>query len=420
MKHDLDYYRAIQGLSDVQTAKEAEIRLIRHEVTRDFENTIDCEDVKINGCDAKLLVTKTPDYAAKKIASKPGEPYALGDLVTWLGASWLVDAIDSDDRINVHGKMRRCTTLLRWKDGGVIREYPATSEDATRYGDGEKAGRLITVSDFQLKFRLHLDEHSAKLDRGQRFLVDADQYLTDMATVGLNPAAYKVTRRNVVTGSTVGSGYLELTVVECEFSKRDNVELMVADYYDGDDVYALSITNASGDIQLTPNATYALQYTATKNGASANQSDILFASDDVRVATVSAEGVITAVANGCCVVTLSLGHIKRSVDVNVQSFAPEFVIKIEPKDGVFELQPNFPKHINISIWSGDTKLNHALSAEIIGGSAYASILSTDGATVVIRAAGNESFIGKNVVLRVRQNYPIGIEADATFKIAGWF
>lgn len=421
MIKDLGYYRAIQGIGDVTTRKQADIMRIRAELLRDFENTIDCEDVKINGNDSKLLITKTLDYTMKKIVSKPGEPYVLGDVVSWAGADWLVDVIDSDDRINTHGKMRRCTTMLRWKDSaGVIHEYPATSEDATRYGDGENAGKLVTVGDFQLKFKLHLDEHSAQINRGQRFLIDADKYLGAMTAAGLKPTAYKVTRRNVITGNGVGDGCLELTVVECEFSKRDNVDLMVADYYDGNDVYTLEITNATSDIVLVPDTTYALEFAATKNGVTLEQTDILFTSDDVTVATISNGGVITAVSRGRCVITLSVGNVKRIVEVSVEAFAPEFVIKIEPQDGMLELQPNFPKTINISIWSGDTKLTHELQTEIIGGSAYASIVSSGNDKVVIRAAANESFIGKSVVLRVRQIYPIGIYEDATFKIAGWF
>lgn len=231
MKHDLAYYRMIQGHDDAMSAKDAEIRMIKSELDRDFSASLDCENVQVNGTSQDLLITKTVDPTIKSITSRPSDVFNLGDIVGWLGTDWIVDAIDADNRITTRGKMRRCNVVLKWLDEDrKTLSYPAYCEDATKYSEGITAGKLLQVPDFQIKVKLHLDGNTVKLNRGKRFLLDAGQYASDMAAAGDHPSAYIITRRNVLTGNHSGHGYVELTLVETAFSERDNAELMIADY----------------------------------------------------------------------------------------------------------------------------------------------------------------------------------------------
>ena len=54
-------------------------------------------------------------------------------------------------------------------------------------------------------------------------------YLDAMAENGITPNAYKVTRRNVTTGTFPTVGYVEITMVEDQFvAGADDLENMIA------------------------------------------------------------------------------------------------------------------------------------------------------------------------------------------------
>lgn len=420
MNHDLDYYRKIQGLNDTTTEKEAEIRLIKGELTRDFYNTLDCESVQINGVSSDLLITKSTDQTIKNITTKPDESVHLGDIISWCDTNWIVDTIDADSRINTHGKMRRCNVVLKWMDeGGVTRSYPGFCEDATKYGEGVSGSKMLQTGEFQIKLKIHLDEHSVKINRDRRFLLDASQYLAQMETTGSHPSAYIVTRRNVLTGTHAGHGYVELTLCETAFSELDNPALMLADYYSADDVFAITVANADGNLTIAKGATYTLSCAATKNGTALDQTSILFQSSDTSVATVSTAGVIKGVENGTCSITAKAGNVEKSISVAVYDSAPSYVIHINPVDNDFSVVYGMSKTVNISIESNNVELPYTLSSEIISGSSYASITNSSDNQIVVSATNNPDNVGKIFTLKVSEAGR-GITAEADFKIEGWF
>lgn len=219
-------------MNGAASAKDAEIRLIKSELDRDFTNSLDCESVTINGTAATVLITKATDLTIKNVITRPDESIYLGDIVNWCDTDWIVHEIDADDRIHSRGKMRRCNVVMRWRDSdSITHAYPAFCEDATKYSEGITNNKQMQIPDFQIKVKLRLDKHSAKLNRDKRFLLDSVEFLPEIEASGSHPSAYIVTRRNVLTGSHDGHGYVELTLVECGYSEeRDNAELMIADY----------------------------------------------------------------------------------------------------------------------------------------------------------------------------------------------
>lgn len=416
MIHDLDYYRKIQGVNGTSTAKEAEIRLIQEELLRDFENTLDCEDVKINGVDAKLLITKATDLNIKNVASKPTESVDLGDLVTWSGANWIVDVIDADTRINSKGKIHRCNATLRWRDeNGVSHSYPALCEDATKYSEGVQGGKILEVPDFQIKAKIRLDGHSAKLNRNKRFLLDAEIYLPQIEASGNHVSAFKVTRRNVITGNHAGHGYVELTMVECAYSDRDNPELMIADYYDAHDEYEVS-TNVN-TIVLAKGANFALTATAKKNGVALDQTSILFTSSDTSIATVSSTGVVRGVANGTCLITVKAGTAKKEIATRVETASATPVIKIScDSDTILYGQT---KRVEFKAYINGVETATTFSTSISGVVTVATVVESGSGYVVIRATDNAEMVGTAFTLTVA-SASLGASQTKEFGIGGWF
>lgn len=414
MIHDLDYYRKIQGVNGTSTAKEAEIRLIQEELIRDFENTLDCEDVKINGVDAKLLITKATDLNIKNVASKPTESVDLGDIVTWSGANWIVDVIDADTRINSKGKIHRCNATLRWRDeNGVSHSYPALCEDATKYSEGVQGGKILEVPDFQIKAKIRLDGHSAKLNRNKRFLLDAEIYLPQIEASGNHVSAFKVTRRNVITGNHAGHGYVELTMVECAYSDRDNPELMVADYYDAHDEYEVS-TNVN-TIVLAKDANFALTATAKKNGVALDQTSILFTSSDTSIATVSSAGVVRGVANGTCLITAKAGTARKEIATRVETGENKVVIHSD--QGALEVVYGQSIRLSADVFIGGAKVASPVAFSI--STTLASITEFGSDYVVITAANIQSNVGKEFVVSYHCAEH-SISNFVTVAVRGWF
>lgn len=414
MKHDLDYYRKIQGVNDASTAKEAEIRLIQEEVLRDFENTLDCEDVKLNGVDAKLLITKATDLSIKNVASKPTESVDLGDIVTWSGANWIVDVIDADTRINSKGKIRRCNTTLRWRDEkGTAHSYPAFCEDATKYSEGVSGGKMMEVPDFQIKAKIRLDANSAKLNRNKRFLLDAELYLSQIEASGNHVSAFRVTRRNVITGNHAGHGYVELTMVECAYSDRDNPELMIADYYDAHDEYEVS-TNVN-TIVVAKGANFALTATAKKNGVALDQTSILFTSSDTSIATVSSTGVVRGVKNGTCLITVKAGTVKKEIATRVETSENKVVIHSD--QGALEVVYGQSIRLSADVFISGAKVSSTVTFSI--STTLASITDFGSDYVVITAANIQSNVGKEFVVSYHCAEH-SISNFVTVAVRGWF
>lgn len=231
--------RIVSRTNGVDTMKEFMIRDIRQRITRDFRKSIDAEDVKINDEDHLVLITRDKgDEQIKRIKSLPDDRFELGDIVNWNGTNYIIYKMDADRRIQSKGRMYECNTTLRWKNkNGTIIERVGKAEDATKYGEGTEGTFRIRIGEFQLKVIIRLDSETARIKRDDRFIIDVDpKYFHDTDNLqngydscDIIPSVYKVTRRNVVTGTFPDIGYIELTLSEDQFvAGYDSLSDMIA------------------------------------------------------------------------------------------------------------------------------------------------------------------------------------------------
>lgn len=227
--------RIISRSNGVNSMKEYQIRDIKHRITRDFRKSIDAEDVTINGEPHLVLITRDKgDEQIKKIKSLPDDRFDLGDIVNWNGVDYIIYKMDADRRIQSKGRMYECNMKLRWKNSkGEIVERVGKGEDATKYGEGTEGTFRLRIGKFQLKVLLRLDEETVLIDRDDRFLIDADDFYDVMAEHNVMPNAYRVSRRNVTTGTFpqdgTQHGYVEITLVEDQFvAGSDDIENHIA------------------------------------------------------------------------------------------------------------------------------------------------------------------------------------------------
>ena len=227
--------RIISRSNGVNSMKEYQLRDIKHRITRDFRKSIDAEDVTINGEPHLVLITRDKgDEQIKKIKSLPDDRFDLGDIVNWNGVNYIIYKMDADRRIQSKGRMYECNMKLRWKNSkGEIIERVGKGEDATKYGEGTEGSFRLRIGEFQLKILIRLDEETVLIKRDDRFMIDAEDFLDVMTENGVMPNVYKVSRRNVTTGTFPqdGSqhGYIEITLVEDQFvAGSDDIENRIA------------------------------------------------------------------------------------------------------------------------------------------------------------------------------------------------
>jgi len=223
--------RIISRSNGVNSMKEYQLRDIKHRIKRDFRKSIDAEDVQINGEDQLVLITRDKgDEQIKKIKSLPDERFELGDIVTWNGVNYIIYKVDADRRIQTKGRMYECNMKLRWKNSkGEIIERVGKGEDATKYSEGTKGTNVLRIGDFQIKVIVQLDKETVLIKRNDRFIIDADGFIETMAENDILPNVFRVSRRNVITGTFPNVGYVEITLKEDQFvAGQDDMENMIA------------------------------------------------------------------------------------------------------------------------------------------------------------------------------------------------
>lgn len=224
--------RIISRSNGVGNFKELQLRDIKHRITRDFRKSIDAEDVQINGEDRLVLITRDKgDEQIKKIKSLPDERFDLGDIVNWNGTNYIIYKMDADRRIQSKGRMYECNMKLRWKNrNGEILERVGKGEDATKYGEGTEGTFRLRIGEFQLKIIVRLDAETLRISRDDRFIIDVNPSLyPEIQTGEVIPSVYRVSRRNVTTGTFPDVGYIEITLVEDQFvAGHDDLENMIA------------------------------------------------------------------------------------------------------------------------------------------------------------------------------------------------
>ena len=212
------------------TGRDREINLIKRDLSRLAPNSAAYKKISVDGKEQHVIMRSTDNYYTKELICMPGEHVAMGSLVDFVDAKWIVTERDFDDEIYGKSKMKMCNATLKWKaKDGTVYSYEGYADDATKYSEGTEGTRYLRVGEFQLKVFIPMDEITSQIYRDMRFIIDADKYVPSLIAVGDTPYVFRVTRRNIVTGTYRGEGYVEITLVEDSFiAGKDDAENMLA------------------------------------------------------------------------------------------------------------------------------------------------------------------------------------------------
>ena len=235
MKHDIAYYKKLQGALGSDSPKQTLMRQAAAEVNRCFQKTINWEVAEVNGQKIDLTITPGENEKHKKVKTRPGQTLRLGDIVHWANTAWLVNALDFNEELHCAAKMEQCNVVLRWQDNNLETQSEfGVAADATKYGSGTDTTAYLTLGSFVISVDVTVNERTMQLQRDQRFLIG-------YAGNGYRQTPFKITRINQITGTydiagqEIGKGYLQISMVEDQFREgKDNTELGIADYVDPD------------------------------------------------------------------------------------------------------------------------------------------------------------------------------------------
>jgi len=203
--------------------RQMRIERTQADIERRIRQSPSYRNVKINGIERSVVITRRPDMSEKNILALPEEHLPHGGIVEFADTRWLIAETDADNEMYERGIMLRCNHQLRWigKDG-QLKEKWCVIEDGTKYLIGEHAEEMMTVGDARIALTIGKDSDTAELTRGMRFLIDdpgADNVL-----------AYQITKPNRLFNVYDGRGVYRFILTETNLTSDDNVALRVADY----------------------------------------------------------------------------------------------------------------------------------------------------------------------------------------------
>lgn len=206
--------------------REATLRKEMNFLTHKLPNSLSYHNVKIDNSYRNVAIINTDILTEKFIITMPGETLPCGAMVFWEDNFWLVTEKDVNNEIYTKAKMEQCNYLLRWIDGdSEIHEQWCIIEDGTKYLTGELEDRhfVVTRGDSRIAMRISKNEHTVKLGREHRFLIDDPDSEIKLA--------YALTKPLKVGHVFNNEGIYSFVLQEVNSTDDDNHELSIADYY---------------------------------------------------------------------------------------------------------------------------------------------------------------------------------------------
>lgn len=208
-----------------KTKRERALNHTQSYISRKAIDSLSNHEVLINGIRQEVtILNQREDMALKKICSMPGETLIHGGIVEFADSMWIITELDANDEVYTSGKMQRCNHVLRWinREGKIIEKW-CVVEDGTKYLIGEKTEEMMSIGDARISVTISKDKDTAKLGRGDRFLIDD----VDSQEV----LAYQITKPNRLFNIYSDAGVYRFILNEVNVTDNDNLELRIADYY---------------------------------------------------------------------------------------------------------------------------------------------------------------------------------------------
>lgn len=369
----------------------------------------------IDGEERNCGIVSSNNTDQKKIISMPGERLLCGSYVQWMDNTWLITQLEASYQLYQTAIMRQCNYLLRWvNDEGAVISRWVYAQDGTKYMTGEYYQGMLTVGDARYQVTMPRDEQTAKINRGDRFIID------DPMTP--NPMAFEVTKPNRVSNTYVDEHGVYITMmVESNLRQDDNTDLMIANYYSRIGKVSLNIVNLVDGMTIRVGDEVNIESSLSVGGEPRVGYELEYKSSDDAIAAVDKDGLLIGVGEGECTITVAYGAQQDSILLNVESQSkeqPSKCISIETNDGSYDIYVGTSKTIDLFTYIGANRETKARYQCSIDSPASVASVTCDGSTAIISTASNRKNIGQPVMLTVT-DVANNVEDTKQFKIRGW-
>lgn len=221
----MDYIRAIQNASGIETEKDRKVAEYQRSFGADFDTSVNVVHGSLrNNTPQDFIIV--PTKAGCDLFARPGETFNIGDIIYYNTLHWLVTDVNFHDDLNRSGSMVRCNRQIRWQNrntGEIVERWCLATKP---YTSNIQDGTAISISNREFKVQVAYDAETILVGLDRRFLLEV---------IDGQPKAYQVTSVDTLSNryQDAEGGFLVWNLTQCEYDPmRDNAELMIADYID--------------------------------------------------------------------------------------------------------------------------------------------------------------------------------------------
>lgn len=280
---------------------------------------------------------------------------------------------------------------------------------------GEYVQSMMTVGDARYQVTMPRDEQTVRIMRGDRFILDDPDVL--------DPLAFRVTKPNRVSYTYMQEKGVFITMMEeCNIEAGDdNLDLRIANYYSRIGKVNIAINNMSDTTSMIVGTDLQIDADVSVGGTKQENPNLIYSSSDEAVADVSDDGLITAVAEGECVITVSYGA--QSVEVNLSVVAEEehtseTSLIIRPLNDQTDIYCGTATHVALSTVCDGVEFENTEYECSIDCSTSIATLSVEDNIVTISTSNNRKYLGTIITLSATDTVN-DVSASLEFKLRGW-
>ncbi len=252
-------------------------------------------DVRINHVLSSNMGIKLGDDFKELIFGDLSHPKGMGYKYKFDNYVWITINTDNYKFVTASAVIRRCNQVLKWynKEGRLIEE-PAIIDYYKFRPNNFKENKDMILPDDKKQIIMQLNDNTSELAYDKRFI--------------FNKMAWKIVDYDVVSYPSL----LILTVTQHEMDKaRDDISNEIADAFVLPS-YEIKILN--NDIQLQTGSKIQLKIQITKDGDIVSL-PVIYKSLNKQKATIDNMGLITAISNGVCDISVELENNGSVSDV---------------------------------------------------------------------------------------------------------
>lgn len=405
MTIDINYYRKISGIYGVANKQEYERNIIASDFDRNFESSIAYEDVLINGVAKGVIIQKASIQNnirdIMKITMQPGDNIVVGDIINWKNINWLCVQSDNVHDIYYYGNIQECKHVLKYYDDNMtLYTKPYVMYD----GDvDEENNKFITLSSDEYILYCRNEADTEYINENTRFILGKEAY----KVIGIN--------------SLTKIGLLEIKVKKDGITADDRVDLGIADWGKNQIIKSIVINNSNTASLLYQNSTLQLVVECKNNNVIVTSPVVTYSSNAINVATVSTNGLITAIGTGTAVITATYGNVNDTITItSVEVVFDDYNVNISPIDNTIIVGKSkiFTATIlnNGEVETGQSCLWSLLNSD--GTSIPYATKVANGLNCTITVTNKSNLIGKYIKLRSTFVEDENVYAEREIKIIG--